>query len=42
MSEKYKPKDLTKTIQDIDSDNIHVRDIKNLIKWYFETENVMV
>ena len=31
MSEKYKPKNIKNTIKNIDTDNIHVRDIRNLI-----------
>ncbi len=31
MSEKYKSKNINNTIKDIDTDNIHVRDIRNLI-----------
>ena len=31
MSEKYKPKNINNTIKNIDTDNIHVRDIRNLI-----------
>ena len=31
MSEKYKPKEINNTIKNIDTDNIHVRDIRNLI-----------